>query len=185
MEALIHYINQYTPLSDVAREALQKLVTVERVKKNHYFLKQDQYCNKICFIEKGMVRKFHYVDGKEKTTWIHTENDTFTSLQSYGQQIPSQEFLQACEDTIAISITRENSYKLIEFPEIALFTNAMMQNEFVNIDKHTRELNSRDARGKYEYLRTIAPELIKRAKQTHIASILGVTPETLSRVRKG
>lgn len=59
-----------------------------------------------------------------------------------------------------------------------------MEREFVNIDMHTRAMNQRDAKGKYEYLREIAPEMINRAKLGHIASIIGVTRETLSRIRK-
>jgi len=65
-----------------------------------------------------------------------------------------------------------------------IFVNAMMGREFANIDKHTKELNQRDAKGKYEYLREIAPEIIKRAKIGHIAAIIGVSRETLSRIRK-
>ena len=65
-----------------------------------------------------------------------------------------------------------------------VFINALMEREFVNIDKHTKALNQRDAKGKYEYLREIAPEIIKRAKIGHIASIIGVSRETLSRIRK-
>jgi hypothetical protein len=59
-----------------------------------------------------------------------------------------------------------------------------MEREFVNIDKHTKALNQKDARGKYAYLREIAPEIIKRAKLGHIASIIGISQETLSRIRK-
>jgi len=92
--------------------------------------------------------------------------------------------LQACEITEVIGISKTNSEKLALFPEFIIFTNELMKREFANIDKHTKALNSKDARGKYEYLREIAPEMIKRGKLGHIASIIGITPETLSRVRK-
>ena len=59
-----------------------------------------------------------------------------------------------------------------------------MEREFVNIDVHTKALNLKDAKGKYDYLRRIAPEMTKRAKLGHIASIIGITQETLSRIRK-
>ncbi len=140
---------------------------------------------KIWFLEKGMVRKFHLHEDKEITSWIHTENETFTSLQSYAQNTPSDEYLQACEATSVISITRANSEKLAQISQFVIFSNALMEKEFVNIDRHSRELNIRDAKGKYEYLREIAPEIIKRAQIGHIASILGISRETLSRIRKG
>ena len=131
-----------------------------------------------------MVRKYYVADGKEITTWIHTENDMFTSLQSYAQNLPSDEFIQACEATEVIGLSKLNSEKLATYPQFMVFGNALMEREFVNIDKHTKALNQRDAKGKYNYLMEIAPEMIKRAKLGHIASIIGVTQETLSRIRK-
>jgi hypothetical protein len=56
----------------------------------------------------------------------------------------------------------------------------LIERGFVNMDIHIKALNSKDARGKYEYLAKIAPEMIKRAKLGHIASIIGVTQETLT-----
>lgn len=184
MQKLIDYIEQFVKLDSDAIKELENLAEIEIYKKNQFILEQGQRCNKIWFVKKGMVRKYHLCDGKEVTVWIHTENDTFTSLQSYAQNDLSDEFLQACEDTEVICITKNNSEKLAKFPQFMVFTNAMMEREFVNIDKHTKALNQRDAKGKYEYLREIAPEIIKRAKIGHIASIIGVSRETLSRVRK-
>lgn len=184
MQKLIDYITQFVKLDSEAVKVLENLAEVETFKKNQYILEQGQRCNKIWFINSGMVRKFHLCDGKEVTAWIHTENDTFTSLQSYAQNNLSDEFIQACEDTEVISITKNNSKKLAKYPQFMIFTNALMEREFVNIDKHTKALNQRDAKGKYEYLREIAPEIIKRAKIGHIASIIRVSRETLSRIRK-
>ncbi len=184
MQKLIDYIEQFVKLDSEAIKALKNLAEVETYKKNQFILEQGQRCNKIWFISSGMVRKFHLCDGKEVTTWIHTENDTFTSLQSYAQNNQSDEFLQACEDSEVISITKTNSEKLAKYPQFMIFTNALMEHEFVNIDKHTKTLNQLDAKGKYEYIREIAPEIIRRAKIGHIASIIGVSRETLSRIRK-
>ena len=93
-------------------------------------------------------------------------------------------FIEA-EDTEAIGITKVNSEKLAKYPPFIVFSNNLMEREFVNIDKHTKALNQRDAKGKYEYLKLIAPEIIKRAQVGYIASIIGVSRETLSRIRKG
>lgn len=132
----------------------------------------------------GMVRKYYIHNGKEITVWIHAENETFTSLQSYAQNILSEEYLQAIENAEVISITKTNSEKLARFPQIMTFVNAMTGKEFANIDRHTKELNQRDAKGKYEYLQENFPEIIKRAKLGYIASMLGISQETLSRIRK-
>jgi CRP-like cAMP-binding protein len=185
MQQLIDYIERFVRLDSEAILALENFTETETYKKNQYILQQGQRCNKFWFLKKGMVRKFHICDGKEITTWIHTENDTFTSLQSYAQNTPSDEFLQASEDSEVIGITKVNSEKLAKYSQFIIFTNALMEREFVNIDKHTKALNQKDAKGKYEYLKVIAPEIIKRAQIGHIASIIGVSRETLSRIRRG
>jgi hypothetical protein len=105
-------------------------------------------------------------------------------LQSYSLQIQSGEYIQACEKSVVVSITRINSQKLAGFPQIMAFTNYLMGKEFADKDIHTKEFLIKDAKGRYEYLQKIAPEMMKRAKLSHIASILGITPETLSRLRK-
>ncbi|WP_167619509.1 Crp/Fnr family transcriptional regulator [Maribellus sediminis] len=184
MEQLINYIEQIVKLDDAAKAALHELAAIEHFAKNEFILEPGQRCNKIWFLKAGMVRKFFFHDGKEKTVWITTENEIFTSLQSYAQRRHSDEYLQACEKCEVISISRGNSEKLIRFPAFVTFTNTLMEREFSNIDKNTKALSSTDARGKYEYLKKIAPEMTKRAKLGHIASLLGISQETLSRIRK-
>jgi hypothetical protein len=106
-------------------------------------------------------------------------------MNTDSKKIPANEYLQATEDSEIISITRQNSEKLSKFHQFVEFSNALMERDFVSNDILTKELNRRDAKGKYEYLQEIAPEIIKRAKLGHIASMLGITSETLSRIRKG
>ncbi len=185
MQPLIAYIEKFVKLDSAAIEALKKLAEVETYAKNQHILEQGQRCNKIWFIISGMVRRYYFHDEKELTIWIHTENETFTSLQSYSLLIPSDEYIQACEKTVAVSITHENSEKLIRFPQIEIFTKALMGKAFVNKDAYSKAFSTKDARGRYEYLQKIAPEMIKRAKLGHIASVLGISQETLSRIRKG
>lgn len=184
MEQLIAYIERFVGLDPETIEALRKLTDIETFAKNEMILEPGQRCQRLWFLKSGMVRKFHIHDGSERTSWIHIENDMFTSMQSYARGVPSDEYLQACEPSVAISITRQNSEKLIRFPRIVTFTNAMMERQFVDLDIHTKALATLDAKGKYDYLRQIAPEMTKRAKLGHIASLLGLTPETVSRIRR-
>jgi signal-transduction protein with cAMP-binding, CBS, and nucleotidyltransferase domain len=185
MQQLIDYIERFVELNSEAVEKLEEFAEIETYAKNQHLLEEGQRCNKIWFLKKGMVRKYHLINGKEITVWIYTENETFTSLQSYAQNTLTQEYLQACENTEVISITKSNSDKLTNYPQITTFANTMIGREFANIDKYSKEFNQRDAKGRYEYLREIAPEIIKRAKLGHIASIIGISQETLCRIRKG
>lgn len=185
MEELINYIQQFVKLDRAAIDELYLRTEVEQYAKNAHILEAGKRCHKIWFLKSGMVRKYYLHEGKEITVWIHTENETFTALQSYAQQIPSNEYLQACEPTEVISITRSNSEKLSRFPQFVAFSNAMMEREFVQVDVNTKAMNQLDAKGRYAYLRQIAPKMVNRAKLGHIASVIGVSQETLSRIRKG
>ncbi len=184
MQELFNFIERYVRLEEKTKMEIERLAEIEYFKKNDHILSQGQHCYKIWFLKKGMVRKYHLYNGKEITSWVHTEDDIFTSLQSYAQDSLTSEYLQALEDVEVISITRSNSEKLALYPEMMNFTNLMMGQEFAKIDIHSKALGQLDAKGKYEYFCSIAPEVVKRAKLGHIASIIGVSQETLSRIRK-
>ncbi|MBN1819082.1 MAG: Crp/Fnr family transcriptional regulator [Prolixibacteraceae bacterium] len=184
MQQLIDYINQYVRLNEEAISELCKLAEQDLWNKNEFILEAGQRCNKIWFVKSGMVRKFHLFNGKEITTWIHCENEFFTSVSAYFHKSLSNEIIQTCEPTETICITRENSILLSKVPQIVTFTNILMGEQFAGIDQNTKEFNMMNAREKYKYLQKIAPEMIKRAKLGYIASIMGITQETLSRIRK-
>jgi CRP-like cAMP-binding protein len=184
MQDLIQYINTIAPLNIEAEDALHKYAQIEHYKKGEFILEEGQRCNKIWFLTNGMVRKFFLVDGKERTCWIHIEKETFTSLSSYSSQKPSDEYLQAYEEVTAISISRANSQKLNQYPAIVSFANALMERAFVGADEYNRKFAEKDAKGKWDLLCEIAPEMVQRAKLGHLASILGMSQETLSRIRR-
>ena len=183
MEQLIHFINQYTFLDDDAQKALARRVEYEKYKKNEFILKQGVRANRVWFINKGLVRKFYYHEGKEITTWIHAENEMFTSMPSYFQQKPSSEYIQAIEDTELISLSYEKSLELRNFSSFNDFSKELITKQFANIDEVSKKFSLMSAKEKYDALSEFAPEIIKRAKLGYVASIMGVSQETLSRLR--
>lgn len=183
MDDLIRFINQYTRLDKNAEHALRELVESESYRKNEYLLQEGQICTRVWFIQSGSVRKFYLHEGKEITTWIHFENEMFTSLSSYFQQQPSEEYLQACENTKLLSISYANSLKMNEYPQISNFSKLHLEEQFSIIDKVSKKFSQMNAAEKYDALAEMTPGLIKRAKLGYIASIMGVSQETLSRIR--
>jgi len=183
MQKLINYIQQFVNLDSQTIKALEKHITIEHYNKNQNILECGQWCNKIWFIDTGMVRKFYLHDGKEVSSWIHTENEIFTSLQNYWTQTQSTEYLQTCETTRLFSISKASSIQLDTFPAMKTFSRKLIEQEMVKVEAHSRELRNLDSKEKYAYFCQIAPEVVKRAKLGHIASILGITQETLSRIR--
>jgi CRP-like cAMP-binding protein len=183
MQQLITFISQYSKLSPTAIEALEKRIEFESFHKNEIILSQGAKANKVWFIKKGMVRKFFYNEGKEITIWIHAENEMLTSMHSYFQQKPSQENIQAIEDTELISLSYEKSLELSVYPEFNTFSQDLITKQFSCIDEFSKKFSLMSAKEKYVALSEIAPQIIKRAKLGYIASILGISQETLSRIR--
>ena len=184
MQELIGFIKKYSKgLDKDAEFALRKYSEFESYKKNDFILSQGQYCNKVWFVKSGLIRRFYIEDGKEITIWIFCENELFTSMFSYFQKKPSHEFIQACEDSELISMSRTNSEKLNKYPQIELFSRLHLEEQIAKIDIVSKKLTLMKTKERYDTFKEMAPSVFKRAKLGHIASILGVSQETLSRIR--
>lgn len=183
MEQLINFINKFTPLDNEVINELEKRVEFETFTKNTFILKEGAKANKVWFITSGLVRKFYIEDGKEITTWIHSENEMFTSMHSYFNQKPSGEYLQAIENTELISLSYLNSQELSKYPQMQIFGNNLITKQFACIDEFSKKFSLMNAKEKYDALSEVAPQIIKRAKLGYIASIMGISQETLSRIR--
>lgn len=184
MDLMLNYIKSFTALNKEAEHAVISLSKYAKFKKNEFLVKEGQFCNHLWYLKSGMVRKYYLNDSEEVTVWIHCENEILTSLDAYMHQGPSSEYLQACEDSELIAVSRTASERLGHFPELEVFAKKLIEDQISQIDGISRYFNRMSAKEKYETLRKIAPEMIKRAKLGHIASIMGVTQETLSRVRR-
>jgi len=184
MRQLTDFINKYTDLDPEAINALGDCVKPEEFSRNQFILEPGQYCNKLWFIKSGMIRKFHLNDGKEITSWIHCENEICTSLTSYFHKSPSFEYIQAYETTFTLSIDRQSSEKLSQFPQFSDFSTRLLTDQLGLIDLNSKQFSLMTAVEKYNFLKSIAPNMFKRARLRDIASIMGITPETLSRIRR-
>lgn len=145
MEQLINLMERYTPVSQELRDALERYVIKENVAKNDFILRVGQTCNRVWFLNKGMIRKF-YLDGKgnEITVWIHFENEPITSLNSFFRQVPSVEYLQACEKSELLSLNYTDSRELSRFPQMEIFNQRHLQ-QFAYIDEVSKQFSLLDA----------------------------------------
>ena len=183
MQQLLNFINSYTKLGRKAEKAVMETAKQEYLQKNAFLLKAGQQCNKIWFINSGLIRRFYWYRNKEITIWIYYENQWVTSSPSFFNREPASEYIQACENCELISITREATEELIQYPAIQKFNTLHMQEMLACTEKFVQEFNPLSAGEKYQYLFDHAPPIMKRAKLGHIASLMGVSQETLSRIR--
>ena len=183
MTELIQFIENFQRLDEVTSEAIQNSFQQRLYKKNEYLLKEGDICTKIFFIKTGLIRRFYCIDGEEKTKWIYHDNHWLTSLASYFNQTPSFEYLQADQDTVVYYLSVQKEQELLKLPLFLQFHFKFLRASLAAFDEFHFVLDSMTAHKKYKYIIENFPLLVQRSKQKNIASLLGVSQETLSRIR--
>ena len=183
MTELINVINSFQKLDYETEEAIKKFFIVEKYKKGEFVIETGTICKKIYFIKSGAIRRFSLEDGDEVTKWIYTDNQFVTSLSSFFEQKPSFECFQACEETILYSLSYSDELILLEYPLFSKFHIKQLRLYLSRINEFHHVFRVMSANEKYRYLLESFPQIILKAKLKHIASLIGVSQETLSRIR--
>lgn len=158
----------------------------ESVEKNQTLVRDGQICNKLYFIDKGLGRSFYLKeDGKEITQWFFIEGKIMSSVESFFQQIPSLYYLQMLEDSVVYSITRENIDMLFnKYHNMERFGRLLSTEMLTRVVNKLNALQFQTARERYTYMLTEFPNISNRVPLGYLASYLGMTQETLSRIRR-
>lgn len=184
MEAFKSFLKQFPHFSDELFDQLVPYLSFKELKTNEYFLKEGQTCKQLAFVETGMVRIYYLLDGKEITKCFCKENHITCSYSSMITQTPSQNAIQAIEDTTLIVL----SYSSLQ----ALYKTNMYwqqmgriagEREFIVEESHNQSMRDLSASERYQHILQHESDLLQRVPLSHLASYIQVTPETLSRIR--
>jgi len=187
-ESLYNYVSKYSsvPLSKSDFELMESAFTYRKVKKRQLLLQEREVCMHFAFIVSGAMRQY-IVDEKGIQHIVHLgiENWWMGDRESFVMFTPSKTYIDAWEDSELLIISRANQLKLVhDFPAFAEMIRRM--DELNNIANQKRIVSSISLAAKKRYADFISryPEFADRFPQHMIASYLGITKETLSRVRK-
>lgn len=183
MEELILIIKSFQELDLKTEQAIKKSFAEEIFKKGEFLVEETKVCNKIYFIKSGAVRRFCIEDGVEVTKWIYTDNQFVTSMSSFFEQKPSFENFQTCEETILYSLSYSDEQTLLEYPLFIKFHIKQLRHYLSKLNEFNHLFRLMTAEKKYLFLLESFPQIIKKGKLKHIASLIGVSQETLSRIR--
>ncbi len=184
MNPLITYIKQYINLTPEAEKEITNFLLTEKLNKGTVLLEEGKICNRIYFIVEGTARTYFYQNGKDVTYWIYPENMLVTSWHSYILKKPSSEYIEITEDSTLISMTYDQWQELyIKHPELERFGRLVIEEQMALLDDFYKGYYFLSAKEKYELLITAFPTITQRANLGHIASMLGISQETLSRIR--
>lgn len=183
--SLIKAIEEKTKLSFNLEAQVLELFERLEIDKNHQILREDQYANKLYFLESGVVRTYYYYNEKEVTSWFYKENHFFTSWNSFLKASPSFEYIETLQKCTLYVITKDNYKKLLASDAVfEKFARLLMEEQLAFVDSYFKGILFMTAKEKYELLLSYFPDITLKVNLGHIASFLGITQETLSRLRK-
>jgi CRP-like cAMP-binding protein len=172
---------------DMDMDALISLFPISEiihVPKKEYYIKTGQYNRNIVFIIKGIFRAFFLKEETEHTVWLRKEFDVFASYESVLRNIPSNITFQALEDSIIVVTNYDLiKSKVVENSNIAKNMFIVYENLVLDLIESLEGYVTRTAEERFQLLVENNKEIINRVPQHQLATILGVTPESLSRIK--
>jgi len=184
MTALEKYLSIYfgLPIEDVKKVA--SLFVAQPLKKGDYFIKTSQYCEKLSFIQNGFIRVFRNYNDKEITQWISCENYFITELNSFVFKQRSLWNMQALTNCILYTIDKEAYKQLGEIvPNWSIIEKQFISSCFIDLENRIFKHLSLTAEERYITFFEENKEMFNKVPLQYIASMLGMSPETMSRIR--
>lgn len=182
---MLLFLAKFPVLTSEEINMLAENIPVRSFPKGTILVKEGHICNKCFFVLKGCLRQYLVINGVEKTTQFYTEEQAAVFFTSYTNQLKSESNLACVEDSILIvgdPGAETEMYKTL--PKLAQITRMMMEQDYGKTQDTLSYFISSSPEERYLNLLKTRPNLLQRAPQHQLASYLGITPESLSRIRK-
>jgi CRP-like cAMP-binding protein len=184
MEKLLEYLNSVNPLSDELVNYLSLHLKTRKLLKKEFLLKAGHICREICFVEHGLLRCFYIKGEIEICSWFMKEGDVIISIESFFQQQPSYESIQAVEETTVHFIEyTELMFTYQHYPEFNITGRKLTEKYYQLWAQQLYALRMNHACERYKWLMENHNELILRVPAKYLASYLGITEGTLSTIK--
>nr|WP_315159287.1 Crp/Fnr family transcriptional regulator [uncultured Flavobacterium sp.] len=181
---LLYVFNSVYPISDISKKFLTENSYPLKLRKGKKLHKSGEICNMIYFVNKGAIRGYVKDSNREITTWITVENELVASIHSFILQIPSEENMEAIEDSDLLGMKHSDLQLLYDIePEFNITARKFYEIHYAQAEIRALLGRLSKAEIKYEYFLKAYKHLSNRIPLKYIASFLGINLETLSRVR--
>lgn len=172
------------PISDETIQLLYSYTRQCHFPKKYQLIKEGIYCKVAYFIERGTTRSYWLVDGKEVTTSFSCQGGIVFSMDELYYNKLSEEYVETMEETEAYEISLDNlSYLLQTNIELSNWGRIIHQNEYRRLHRIHKDIITLSAKERYEQMKKQFPQVCERANLGYIASYLGITLPTLSKIR--
>ena len=185
-QKLVKFLQGSNLVSPATSEEIANTFSQKKLTKNDFLLKEGKVCNEYFFLENGFIRAFaHDIEGNDVTTNFYSGNQVVFEVSSFFNHTPSKENIQATEDCEGWYITYEQLNNLFHsMYEFRDFGRAILVKVFSALKVRMLSMITETAEQRYDALLKTNPEIFQHAALKHIASYLGITDTSLSRIRK-
>lgn len=178
------FIEQRVRLEEGAWESFEKALSLRRLKKKELFLREGQICRQLGFITKGYVRLFYMLNGEEVTKDFNFENFFCGSYASFSLQQPSRFNVVAMENVELYTVGRDDLFKLFDdYASLQKLGRLLMEVMFIRKELREASFLLDSAEQRYAELLAQNDQILQRVPLKYLASYLGMSAETLSRIR--
>jgi CRP-like cAMP-binding protein len=185
INSLLESIERIITLSASEKDIVISLFKEKTYKKGHFFLQEGKICKQVGFVTKGLLRYYISHDGEDKTYDFAQESNFVCNYESFIPRTPSTKNIQALEDCEIFQISYDDLqlfYKSISQAE--RFGRIVIEQVFIQTLQDLSSFYTDTPELRYEKILKRHPDLLQRMSQYHIASYVGVKPQSLSRIRK-
>jgi len=181
-------IKKYVDFNEAEWIIFSQHLAINLLKKKHYFATPDNICDKVGFIASGSVRYYHIKDGQDITGYFSFENEFVSSYKSFLTGLPGYTYIQALEDTWFITFTRKGLDEMLANPMLAYkmerFGRLIAEQYLCCYEDRVVAFITQTPEERYLQLLSTGREILQRMPQHYIANYLGITPVSLSRIRR-
>lgn len=184
VQKLLTQIEIIQPISEISANALCSICKEVTFSKGKNIQEIGHTCKTIYFVEKGVVRVYYFKDPIDITESFDFENAFVARAESLFTGKPSRKAIQAIEDTTLIAIESNKLFKLFDtHPDLERLFRKIIETSYVNTVNRIESLQFYTAEERYKTLLKEAPDVLKRIPLKYVASYLGITQVSLSRIR--
>jgi CRP/FNR family transcriptional regulator, anaerobic regulatory protein len=185
MQDLEKLITSFFGFTAEDAEKISSFFTPDTISKGDYFLKPGQVCNTLSFQCSGLIRCYLHSGDTEITQWISATGGFLSDLGGLIFKQPARMYVQALSDTDVYTMSYENYLRIgAVIPEWHHLEKLFIARCFVFMEQRVFSLLSMNAEERYQWLFNYNPALFNQVPLQYLASMMGMTPETLSRVRR-
>lgn len=183
---LLKYMTRFTMLNEEEQQAIAEVILVEEYKKGTMLLRQGDVPTKCYFVLKGCVRQYSIDEtGKEVTSNFYTEEQAIANFNHHKQDKSSAYSLTCLEDCILVVGDLDSEKDMYnQYSQLEAMTRMMIEQNFGEVQDELASFIASAPEERYKALLRKRPHLVDRVPQHQLASYLGITPESLSRIKK-